>query len=135
MSDCTTLEATPLLPSGAFRVAGFIAGPASSLSEDEAKKLRVSITNKRLVIDGGDEKEEFAIVAIDESRWPRMIDLRDKASGRIYRGIYERRGKRLRLCIQFWTTGDAKTSDRPASFSDASPANAFGPTLFNLEPR
>jgi uncharacterized protein (TIGR03067 family) len=116
-------------------VVGFITGPADALSEEESKQLRVQITNKHLVLTGGEEKLEYAIVALDASRRPGLIDLCDMVRGRTYRGIYEWQGRRLRLCVQFWTTGDAKSSDRPASFTEANRATTFGPTLFLLEPQ
>jgi uncharacterized protein (TIGR03067 family) len=117
-------------------VVGFIAGPASTPPrEEEIKKLRVRITDRRLVVTGGDEQEDYAIVRLDASRLPAVIDLRDVVRGRTYRGIYERQGKRLRLCVQFWITGNAKTSERPASFKEASLSSAFGPTLLLLEPQ
>jgi uncharacterized protein (TIGR03067 family) len=131
-----SVKVTPPLPPGSWQVVGFIAGPASAPpGEEEIKKLRVLITDKRLVVTGGEEKEEYAIVRIDASRQPGVIDLRDVARGRTYRGIYERQGKRLRLCVQFWITGNEKTSERPASFKEAHTANVFGPTLLLLEPQ
>ena len=131
-----SVKVTPPLPPGTWQVVGFITGAASPPpGEEEIKKLRVRISDKRLVITGGDEQEDYAIVRLDASRRPAVIDLRDAARGRTYRGIYERQGKRLRLCVQFWITGDAKTSERPASFQEASPSSAFGPTLLLLEPQ
>jgi uncharacterized protein (TIGR03067 family) len=128
-------KVTPPLPPGTWQVVGFIAGPASAPpGDEEIKKLRVRITDRRLVVTGGDEQEDYVIVRMDASRRPAAIDLRDEARGRTYRGIYERQGKRLRLCVQFWTTGNAKTSERPAAFKEANSANVFGPTLLLLEP-
>jgi uncharacterized protein (TIGR03067 family) len=121
-------------PLGTWRVREIIDGPASSRGgEDVIKKLRVRITGKRLVVTGGEEKEEYVIVNIDPTQGTAAIDLRDLTYGRTYRGIYEREGRRLRICIQFWTTGNAKTSVRPVSFEEAGSANVFGPTLYHLE--
>jgi uncharacterized protein (TIGR03067 family) len=121
-------------PLGTWRVRDIVDGPASSRGEKEVtKKLRVRITEKRLVVTGGEEREEYVIVGINPSQGTAAIDLRDLTSGRTYRGIYERDGKRLRICIQFWTTGNAKTSVRPESFQEADSAKVFGPTLYLLE--
>ena len=114
----------PLL--GTWRVLDIIDGPASSRDGKT-----VQITGKRLVVTGGEEKEEYAIVGINPEQGTAAIDLR--AYGRTYRGIYEREGKRLRICIQFWTKGNAKTSVRPKSFKEADSANVFGPTLYLLQ--
>jgi uncharacterized protein (TIGR03067 family) len=91
----------------------------------------VRITDNRLVVIGGEEKEEFSIVSNIPTQKPSAIDLR--ADGRTYRGIYQQEGKRLRICVQFWTEGNAKTSVRPKSFKEAERANVFGPTLYLLE--
>jgi uncharacterized protein (TIGR03067 family) len=128
-------EARMASPLGAWRVRDLIEGPASSRGGKELiKKLRVQITGKRLVVTCGEQREEYGIVGISPRDGPSAIDLRDPTSGRIYRGIYQREGKRLRICIQLWTKGNAKTSVRPESFTEASPANVFGPTLYLLEP-
>jgi|SRR6516162_594793 uncharacterized protein (TIGR03067 family) len=136
LPDAPTDELAPPPYRGTWRVAGMIDGPAAPpLSAEEIKKLTVRITDKRLVIVGGEEKQEYAIVRIDSTQRPAVIDLRDVTWRRTYRGIYEREGKRLRLCVQFSITGNAKTSVRPASFKEADPANVFGPTLFLLDPQ
>ena len=115
------------LPLGTWRVHEIIDGPASSRDGK-----RVQITEKRLIVTGGEKKEEYVIVGIKPTPGTATIDLRD-LTGRIYRGIYEREGKRLRICIQFWTKGNAKTSVRPRFFKEADPASVFGPTLYLLE--
>src|SRR5262245_35329705 len=115
-------------PVGTWRVLDIIDGPGSS-RDGKA----VQITAKRLAVTGGQEKEEFRIVGIDPTGGTTAIDLR--AQGRTYRGIYQQEGERLRICVQFWTTGNAKASVRPASFTEADPANVFGPTLYILERR
>jgi len=122
----------PLL--GTWRVRDLVDGPGSPrVGKDVIKRLRVQITGKRLVIAGGEEREDYVIVGVNPTRGPAAIDVRDLTTGRTYRGIYEREGKRLRICIQFWTRGDARTSVRPESFKEADPANVFGPTLYLLE--
>jgi uncharacterized protein (TIGR03067 family) len=121
-------------PLGTWRVRDIIEGAASSrIGKEMIKRLRVQITGKRLVVTGGEEREEYVIVGINPTQGPVAIDLRDLTYGRTYRGIYEREGMRLRISIQFWTTGNAKTSVRPKSFKDADSANVFGPTLYLLE--
>src|SRR5262245_49925530 len=87
---------------GTWRVRDIIDGPASPRGDKKGiKNLRVRITGKRLVVTGGEEKEDYVIVGIQPARGTATIDLRDR-TGRIYRGIYERKGKRLRICVQFW---------------------------------
>ena len=113
-------------PLGTWRVLDIIDGPASSRGGKT-----VQITENQLVITGGEAKEEYLIVSIIPTQRPAAIDLR--VHGRTYRGIYQQEGKRLRLCVQFWTEGHAKTSVRPESFKEADRANVFGPTLYVLE--
>jgi len=119
-------EVTEGPPLGTWRVLDIIDGPASSRDGKT-----VQITDNQLIITGGEEKEEYSIVGIIPTQRLAAIDLR--IHGRTYRGIYQQEGKRLRLCVQFWTEGNAKTSVRPESFKEADPANAFGPTLYVLE--
>jgi uncharacterized protein (TIGR03067 family) len=122
----------PLL--GTWRVLDIIDGPGSPrVGKDVIQRLRAQITNGRLVVTGGEETEVYVIAGIDGTRGPAAIDLRDPKQRRTYRGIYEREGKRLRICTQFWITGNAATSVRPESFAEADSANVFGPTLYILE--
>jgi uncharacterized protein (TIGR03067 family) len=113
-------------PVGTWRVLDVIDGPASSRDG-----TTVQISGKRLVVTGGEEKEEYVIVRIIPTQGLTAIDLR--AHGRTYRGIYQQEGNRLRICVQFWTEGNAKTSVRPGSFKDADRTKVFGPTLYLLE--
>jgi uncharacterized protein (TIGR03067 family) len=113
-------------PSGTWRVLDIIDGPASSRDGKT-----VQIADNRLVVTGRKGKEEYSIVSIIPTQSPAAIDLR--ADGRTYRGIYQQEGKRLRICVQFWIEGNAKTSFRPESFKEADRANVFGPTLYRLE--
>jgi uncharacterized protein (TIGR03067 family) len=115
-------------PHGAWRVRDIIDGPASG-RDDKV----VQITSKRLVLAGGEQKQEFVIVGINPDQEISTIDLWDRRHGRTYRGIYERKGKRLRICIQLWITGNAKASVRPESFKEADSRKVFGPTLYVLE--
>ena len=115
-------------PVGTWRVLDVIDGPASSR---EGKTVQIS--GKRLVFTGGEEKEEYVIVRITPTKGLAAIDLR--AQGRTYRGIYQQEGNRLRMCVQFWTEGNAKTSVRPKSFKEADRTKVFGPTLYLLELR
>jgi uncharacterized protein (TIGR03067 family) len=121
----------PLL--GAWRVLDIVDGPASSRGDKDAlQDLTVHITGKWLIVTGGEQKEEYLIVGINPTPGTPTIDLRD-ARHRTYRGIYQREGKRLRICVQFWTQGGATRSVRPESFQEADPTKVFGPTLFFLE--
>jgi RNA polymerase sigma factor (sigma-70 family) len=113
-------------PVGTWRVLDIIDGPASARDG-----TTVQITGKHLVVTGGEKKEEYLIVGINPTQGPAAIDLR--AGGRTYRGIYQQEGKRLRLCVQLWTEGSAKTSVRPQSFKEADRATVLGPTLYLLE--
>jgi uncharacterized protein (TIGR03067 family) len=113
-------------PVGTWRVVDIIDGPASARNG-----TTVQITGKHLVVTGGEEKEEYLIVGINATQGLAAIDLR--AGGRTYRGIYQQEGKRLRICVQLWTEGNAKTSVRPQSFKEADRAKVFGPTLYLLE--
>jgi hypothetical protein len=113
---------------GAWRVLNIVDGPASSR---DGKALQIA--GNRLVITGGEEKEEYVIVAMNQMQGATgTIDLRD-AHRRTCCGIYQQEGKRLRLCVQFWIEGNAKTSVRPKTIKEADATNVFGPTRYLLE--
>jgi hypothetical protein len=133
MPDAAQMGQVTAPPLGTWLVREIVDGPASSRGDkDTIKKLRVRITGKRLIVTGGKEKEEYLIVGVKPMSGVMAIDLRDQTK-RTYCGIYECKGPRLSICIQFWTTGNAKTSVRPESFKEADRANVFGPTLYLLE--
>src|SRR5262245_15546112 len=112
-------------PVGAWRILNIIDGPASSRD-----RKTVRIAGERLIVTGGEESEEYAIVRIKSAEGIAAIDLRDLKNRRTYLGIYQSEGKRLQICIQFWTTGNAKASVRPESFQEANPVKVFGGTLY-----
>ena len=114
-------------PQGTWRVLEVIDGPASALAA-----TMVQISGKRLVLTQGEEKLELLIVGINPTKGIGTIDLRDKYK-RIFRGIYHQDGKRLSICVQFWTEGNAKESIRPQSFLEADRTKVFGPTMYVLE--
>jgi uncharacterized protein (TIGR03067 family) len=115
-------------PVGTWRVLDIIDGPASSRDGKT-----VQITGNRLVVTGGEGKEEYVIVAMNPMQGATgTIDLRD-SHRRTCCGIYQQEEKRLRICVQFWTEGNAKTSIRPKTFKEADATNVFGPTLYLLE--
>jgi uncharacterized protein (TIGR03067 family) len=122
---------------GTWKVIDIVeAGLSAADSPKEARelgKVTVKVTDGRLILASPEGEEEFAVTRIAKHR-PAAIDLRDKEGGPIYRGIYQRDGKRLKICIQFWMVGDAKASARPRSFKEARDRKMdYGPTLLILE--
>ena len=115
-------EVTEGPPLGTWRIVDIIDEHVSC-----RRDKTVQITDNRLVFTGG----EYSIVSIIPTQRPAAIDL--WADGWTYRGIYQQEGKQLRICVQFYIEGNAKTSVRPKSFKEADRAKIFGPTLYVLE--
>jgi uncharacterized protein (TIGR03067 family) len=134
---------------GTWKVIDIVEGGASGRGDfKEAPKLvelTVKVAKGRLTLSGPVKEEAvirveeevfevFTVTGIDPTRRPATIDFWSKADRVTYRGIYQRQGKWLYVCIQFWMSGPTKASERPRSFEQAwDRKKNFGPMLLILE--
>jgi uncharacterized protein (TIGR03067 family) len=84
-----------------------------SLPDDEIKKLKVTIKDGRMAIDGGGRQEVVA-VTVDSTMKPKGIHLRPLKlnDGQMVMGIFELDGDNLKLC---WG-GEKQPGGRPEEF-------------------
>jgi uncharacterized protein (TIGR03067 family) len=78
-------------------------------ARSEGEKVTATFGAQEIVIKHGEREEPPVEYTIDPSKTPKQIDLRSPSEGESLLGIYELKGKTLRLCLN--------KAERPATFA------------------